>query len=286
MTKNKNLNTPITIDCNSKLLDLSTPAIMGILNLTDDSFYDGGQHNSIKKALLQTEKMLDDGAKIIDIGAYSSRPKAKHISLDEEWQRLEKTLQIINKEFPQAILSVDTFRSEIARRSIDNGADIINDISAGNLDPQMFDAVADLNVPYIMMHMQGTPQTMQDNPHYNCIEKEVVNYLINKVKKLQQKGLSKIIIDPGFGFGKTLEHNYQLLNNLEELHTLELPILVGISRKSMVYKVLETDAKNSLNGTTAIHTLCLSKGASILRVHDVKEAVECVKLINFAKNQL
>ena len=286
MTKNKNLNTPITIECNSKLLDLSTPAIMGILNLTDDSFYDGGQHNSIKKALLQTEKMLDDGAKIIDIGAYSSRPKAKHISHDEEWQRLEKTLQIINKEFPQAILSVDTFRSEIAWRSVDNGADIINDISAGNLDLEMFDIVADLNVPYIMMHMQGTPQTMQDNPHYNCIEKEVVNYFLNKVKTLQQKGLSKIIIDPGFGFGKTLEHNYQLLNNLEELHTLELPLLVGVSRKSMVYKVLETDAKNSLNGTTAIHTLCLSKGASILRVHDVKEAIECVKLINFAKNQL
>ncbi len=285
MTKNKNLNTPITIDCNSKLLDLSTPAIMGILNLTDDSFYDGGQHNSIKKALLQTEKMLDDGAKIIDIGAYSSRPKAKHISLDEEWQRIEKTLQIINKKFPQAILSIDTFRSEIARRSVDNGADIINDISAGNLDLEMFDIVADLNVPYIMMHMQGTPQTMQDNPHYDCIEKEVANYFLNKVKTLQQKGLSKIIIDPGFGFGKTLEHNYQLLNNLEELHTLELPILVGISRKSMVYKVLETDAKNSLNGTTAIHALCLSKGASILRVHDVKEAVECVKLINFAKNQ-
>lgn len=286
MTKNKNLNTLITLECNSKLLDLSTPAIMGILNLTDDSFYDGGQHNSIKKALLQTEKMLDDGAKIIDIGAYSSRPKAKHISHDEEWQRLEKTLQIINKEFPQAILSVDTFRSEIARRSIDNGADIINDISAGNLDPQMFDTVADLNVPYIMMHMQGTPQTMQDNPHYNCIEKEVVNYFLNKVKTLQQKGLSKIIIDPGFGFGKTLEHNYQLLNNLEELHTLELPLLIGVSRKSMVYKVLGSDAKNSLNGTTAIHTLCLSKGASILRAHDVKEAVECVKLINFAKNQL
>jgi dihydropteroate synthase len=286
MTKNKNLNTPITIDCNSKLLDLSTPAIMGILNLTDDSFYDGGQHNSIKKALLQTEKMLDDGAKIIDIGAYSSRPKAKHISLDDEWQRLEKTLQIINKEFPKAILSVDTFRSEIARRSVDNGADIINDISAGNIDLEMFDIVTDLNVPYIMMHMQGTPQTMQDNPHYDCIEKEVANYFLNKVKTLQQKGLSKIIIDPGFGFGKTLEHNYQLLNNLEELHTLELPLLVGISRKSMVYKVLETDAKNSLNGTTAIHALCLSKGATILRVHDVKEAVECVKLINFAKNQL
>ena len=286
MTKNKNLNTPITIDCNSKLLDLSTPAIMGILNLTDDSFYDGGQHNSIKKALLQTEKMLDDGAKIIDIGAYSSRPKAKHISHDEEWQRLEKTLQIINKEFPQAILSVDTFRSEIARRSVDNGADIINDISAGNLDLEMFDIVADLNVPYIMMHMQGTPQTMQDNPHYDCIEKEVLNYFLSKVKSLQHKGLSKIIIDPGFGFGKTVEHNYQLLNKLEELHTLELPLLVGVSRKSMVYNVLETDAKNSLNGTTTIHALCLSKGASILRVHDVKEAVECVKLINFAKNQL
>tara|TARA_B100000161_G_C33533069_1_gene407077 strand:- start:408 stop:1268 length:861 start_codon:yes stop_codon:yes gene_type:complete len=286
MTKNKNLNTPITIDCNSKLLDLSTPAIMGILNLTDDSFYDGGQHNSIKKALLQTEKMLDDGAKIIDIGAYSSRPKAKHISLNEEWRRLEKTLQIINKEFPQAIVSVDTFRSEIARRSVDNGVDLINDISAGNLDPEMFDTVAELHVPYIIMHMQGTPQSMQDNPHYNCIEKEVVNYFYVKIKTLEQKGVNNIIIDPGFGFGKTLEHNYQLLNNLEELHTLELPLLVGISRKSMIYKLLETDAKNSLNGTTAIHSLCLSKGASILRVHDVKEAVECVKLINFAKNQL
>ena len=286
MTKNKNLNTPITIDCNSKLLDLSTPAIMGILNLTDDSFYDGGQHNSIKKALLQTEKMLDDGAKIIDIGAYSSRPKAKHISLNEEWRRLEKTLQIINKEFPQAIVSVDTFRSEIARRSVDNGADLINDISAGNLDLEMFDTVAELHVPYIIMHMQGTPQSMQDNPHYNCIEKEVVNYFYVKIKTLEQKGVNNIIIDPCFGFGKTLEHNYQLLNNLEELHTLELPLLVGISRKSMIYKVLETDAKNSLNGTTAIHSLCLSKGASILRVHDVKEAVECVKLINFAKNQL
>ena len=286
MTKNKNLNTPITIDCNSKLLDLSTPAIMGILNLTDDSFYDGGQHNSIKKALLQTEKMLDDGAKIIDIGAYSSRPKAKHISLNEEWRRLEKTLQIINKEFPQAIVSVDTFRSEIARRSVDNGADLINDISAGNLDLEMFDTVAELHVPYIIMHMQGTPQSMQDNPHYNCIEKEVVNYFYVKIKTLEQKGVNNIIIDPGFGFGKTLEHNYQLLNNLEELHNLKLPLLVGISRKSMIYKVLETDAKNSLNGTTAIHSLCLSKGASILRVHDVKEAVECVKLINFAKNQL
>ena len=286
MTKNKNFNTPTTLKCGSKLLDLSTAAIMGILNLTDDSFFDGGKYNSVKNALQQTEKMLDNGANIIDLGAYSSRPNAKHISLNEEWQRLEKTLQIINKEFPQAIVSVDTFRSEIARRSVDNGADLINDISAGNLDLEMFDTVAELHVPYIIMHMQGTPQSMQDNPHYNCIEKEVVNYFYVKIKTLEQKGVNNIIIDPGFGFGKTLEHNYQLLNNLEELHTLELPLLVGISRKSMIYKLLETDAKNSLNGTTAIHSLCLSKGASILRVHDVKEAVECVKLINFAKNQL
>ena len=286
MTKNKNLNTPITIECNSKLLDLSTPAIMGILNLTDDSFYDGGQHNSIKKALLQTEKMLDDGAKIIDIGAYSSRPNAKHISLDEEWQRLEKTIQIINKNFPKTILSVDTFRSEIAKRSVEYGADIINDISAGNLDPIMFDTIAELHVPYIMMHMQGTPQNMQVNPHYDCIEKEVANYFSAKIKTLQQKGVNNIIIDPGFGFGKTVEHNYQLLNKLEELHSLKLPLLIGVSRKSMIYKVLETDATKALNGTTAIHSLCLSKGASILRVHDVKEAAECVKLINFAKNLL
>ena len=286
MTKNKNLNTPITIECKSKLLDLSTPTIMGILNLTNDSFYDGGQHNSIKKALLQTEKMLDDGAEIIDIGAYSSRPDARHIGLAEEWERIEKTLQIINKNFPNILISIDTFRSEIARRCIDNGADIINDISAGNLDHKMFDVVTELNVPYIMMHMKGTPQNMQKKPHYKCIEKEVIEYFYSKVKYLNDKGFKKIIIDPGFGFGKTIEHNYKLLNNLEKLHVLKLPIMIGISRKSMVYKVIETDAKNAINGTTVLHTFGLNKGVSILRVHDVKEAVECVKLINFAKNQL
>jgi dihydropteroate synthase len=286
MTKNKNFNTAITIECNSKLLDLSTPAIMGILNLTDDSFYDGGRYNSVQKALLQAEKMLDNGAKIIDIGAYSSRPNAKHINQDEEWKRLEKTLKIINKEFPQTILSVDTFRSEIAKRSVDSGVDIINDISAGNLDSKMFDTIANLNVPYVMMHMQGTPQNMQDNPQYDCIESEVLEFFSSKVNTLKEKGFNKIIIDPGFGFGKTLEHNYQLLNNLEALHVLDLPMLVGVSRKSMIYRILDTDAKNALNGTTALHTLCLNKGASILRVHDVKEAAECVKLINFAKNLL
>ena len=286
MYKNKNLNTSLTIECKSKLLDLSTPKIMGILNLTNDSFYDGGKYNSINKALLKTEKMLDDGAEIIDIGAYSSRPNAKHVSLEEEWQRMEKTLQIINKNFPNILISVDTFRSEIARRCVDNGADIINDISAGNLDNKMFDVVSELNVPYIMMHMKGTPQNMQKNPSYECIEKEVSEYFYSKIKYLKNKGFNKIIIDPGFGFGKTIEHNYKLLNNIEKLHFLKLPIMIGLSRKSMVYKVLETDQKNALNGTTVLHALCLSKGVSILRVHDVKEAAECIKLINFAKNHL
>tara|TARA_Y100000991_G_scaffold38007_1_gene26172 strand:- start:252 stop:1112 length:861 start_codon:yes stop_codon:yes gene_type:complete len=286
MYKNKNLNTPLTIECKSKLLDLSTPKIMGILNLTNDSFYDGGKYNSINKALLKTEKMLDYGAEIIDIGAYSSRPNAKHVSLEEEWLRMEKTLQIINKNFPNILISVDTFRSEIARRCVDNGADIINDISAGNLDNKMFDVVSELNVPYIMMHMKGTPQNMQKNPSYECIEKEVSEYFYSKIKYLKNKGFNKIIIDPGFGFGKTIEHNYKLLNNIEKLHFLKLPIMIGLSRKSMVYKVLETDQKNALNGTTVLHALCLSKGVSILRVHDVKEAAECIKLINFAKNHL
>ena len=284
MTKNKNFNTPTTLKCGSKLLDLSTAAIMGILNLTDDSFFDGGKYNSVKNALQQTEKMLDNGANIIDLGAYSSRPNAKHISLNEEWQRLEKTLQIINKEFPHALLSVDTFRSEIARRGVENGVNIINDISAGNLDSLMFDTIASLDVAYIMMHMQGTPQNMQDNPHYDCIEKDVVNYFSTKLNTLTDKGVKNIVVDPGFGFGKTLEHNYQLLNKLEKLHSLECPILVGVSRKSMIYNVLDCEPKHALNGTTAVHALCLSKGASILRVHDVKEAAECVKLINFAKN--
>lgn len=284
MTKNKNFNTSTTLKCGSKLLDLSTAAIMGILNLTDDSFYDGGRYNSEKNALKQTEKMLDNGAKIIDIGAYSSRPNANHISSSDEWKRLEKILQIINKEFPAAILSIDTFRSEIAKQAIDYGADIINDISAGELDNQMFDTVASLDVPYIMMHMKGTPQNMQKKPYYKCVEKEVVDFFTNKIKSLNSKGVSEIIIDPGFGFGKTLEHNYQLLNKLEVLHNLNLPLLVGVSRKSMIYNVLGTDSQNALNGTTAIHALCLNKGASILRVHDVKEAAECVKLINFAKN--
>jgi dihydropteroate synthase len=259
---------------------------MGILNLTDDSFFDGGKHNSENKALKQTEKLLEDGATIIDIGAYSSRPNARHISANEEWQRLEINLKNINNEFPSAILSIDTFRSEIAKRSIEAGGDLINDISAGELDGKMFDTIAQLKVPYIIMHMKGTPQNMQDNPQYDCIEDEVKIYFEKKVNQLNEKGVKDIIIDPGFGFGKTLEHNYQLLNRLEHLHALNLPLLAGVSRKSMIYKPLGTDAEHALNGTSIIHTMCLDKGVSILRAHDVREAMECVKLTNFAKTNL
>ena len=249
-------------------------------------FFDGGKHNSENKALKQTEKLLEDGATIIDIGAYSSRPNARHISADEEWQRLENNLKNINNEFPSAILSIDTFRSEIARRSIEAGGDLINDISAGELDGKMFDTIAQLKVPYIIMHMKGTPQNMQDNPQYDCIEDEVKIYFEKKINQLNEKGVKDIIIDPGFGFGKTLEHNYQLLNRLEHLHALNLPLLAGVSRKSMIYKPLGTDAEHALNGTSVIHTMCLDKGVSILRAHDVREAMECVKLTNFAKTSL
>lgn len=286
MNKNKKFNTAITLESGAKLLDLSTPIVMGILNLTDDSFFDGGKHNSENKALKQTEKLLEDGATIIDIGAYSSRPNARHISADEEWQRLENNLKNINNEFPSAIISIDTFRSEIARRSIESGGDLINDISAGELDGKMFDTIAQLKVPYIIMHMKGTPQNMQDNPQYDCIEDEVKIYFEKKVNELKDKGVKDIIIDPGFGFGKTLEHNYQLLNRLEHLHALNLPLLAGVSRKSMIYKPLGTDAEHALNGTSVIHTMCLDKGVSILRAHDVREAMECVKLTNFAKTNL
>ena len=284
MTKDKNFHSTRTIDANGILLDLSTTQVMGILNVTTDSFYDGGKHNNTSKALQKVEQFIKEGASIVDIGAYSSRPGAKHISTNEEWDRLKEIIPIVNKEFPGIIISVDTFRADIAQKSIEIGAHIINDISAGEMDSKMFDTVAQLQVPYIIMHMQGKPQNMQDNPQYSCIEKEVFSYFENKVKILKNKGVIDIIIDPGFGFGKTLEHNYQLLNNLELLHDLNLPILAGVSRKSMIYKLLKNTPEEALNGTTAIHTICLQKGVSILRVHDVRESVECTKIINFAQN--
>lgn len=284
MTKDKIFHPKRTLDCGGKLLDLSTARIMGILNITKDSFYDGGKHNSIEKVVAHVGKMLEEGADIIDIGAYSSRPGAKHLSEAEEWAALAPVLSIVNKEFPQAILSIDSFRSAIVKQAADHGVSMVNDISAGELDDQMFDTMAELGLPYIMMHMQGTPQNMQENPQYHNIGEEVYHYFKQKIELLSKKGVKDVIIDPGFGFGKTLAHNYELLAKMEGLHDLDRPLLVGVSRKSMIYKLLDSSPEEALNGSTVLHSLSLLKGASILRVHDVKEAKECVKLISFAQN--
>jgi dihydropteroate synthase len=270
----------MTINCNGKLIDLSTPKVMGILNCTPDSFYDGGKYKSESQFLSQVEKMLSDGATFVDIGAYSSKPNAEFVSEEEELNRLLPVIELVLKSFPDTIISVDTFRSKIANKAIENGAAIINDISAGNLDEKMLETVAILQVPYIMMHMKGTPQTMQTLTQYDNICKEMLFYFSERVGKARSFGINDIIIDPGFGFAKTLEQNYEVMQKLELFQMLELPLLVGISRKSMIYKTLETTAENSLNGTTFLNAISLQKGANILRVHDVKEAVEGVKLFN------
>ncbi|WP_396192216.1 dihydropteroate synthase [Flavobacterium sp.] len=270
----------MTINCNGKLIDLSTPKVMGILNCTPDSFYDGGKYRNESQFLSQVEKMLSDGANFVDIGAYSSKPNAQFVSEEEELNRLLPVIELVLKTFPETIISVDTFRSKIAQSAIENGAAIINDISAGNLDENMLETVAKLQVPYIMMHMKGTPQTMQTLTQYDNICKEMLFYFSERVGKARSFGINDIIIDPGFGFAKTLEQNYEVMQKLELFQMLELPLLVGISRKSMIYKTLETTAENSLNGTTFLNAISLQKGANILRVHDVKEAVEGVKLFN------
>lgn len=251
---------------------------MGILNVTPNSFYDGGKFTLSEKGLSQVGKILDEGATFIDIGAYSSKPNAEFVSEEEERSRILPVVQSILKQFPDALLSIDTFRSEIAAVCIENGAAIINDISAGNLDEKMMEVVANYNVPYIMMHMRGTPQTMQSLTNYENIVKEILFYFSEKVNKARSLGINDLIIDPGFGFAKTLEQNYEVLKNFELFQMLDLPILAGISRKSMVYKPLGVTANEALNGTTVLNTIALTKGANILRVHDVKEAVECVKL--------
>jgi len=251
---------------------------MGILNVTPDSFYDGGQNNSIENALAKCKKHLDEGASIIDIGGYSSRPGAPDVSIDEELNRTIPVIKEATNQYPECIISIDTFRAEVARIAVENGASIINDISAGKLDPEMHTTVSELNVPYILMHMQGSPQNMQDNPSYNSISKEVYQELESVVYNLHALGVNDLIIDPGFGFGKTLEHNFELLDNLNKLQALNLPVLAGVSRKSMIYKALKSSAIESINGTTALNVSCLENGASILRVHDVKEAIETVKL--------
>ncbi|NMN37943.1 dihydropteroate synthase [Pedobacter sp. SG918] len=268
-----------SLNIKGKLIDLSSPKVMGILNITPDSFYSNSRTKSIDEALTKAAQFLDEGATFIDIGGYSSRPGAKDISTNEEVDRLVPVVESLVKTFPEAVISIDTFRAKVAQETISAGAHIINDIAAGDMDEQMFETVAKLQVPYIIMHMQGTPQNMQQNPVYNNVLLEVIDYLAKKVAALKALHVHDVIIDPGFGFGKTIEHNYGLLKHMEAFKIFKLPVLVGFSRKGMIYKTLGTTAAEALNGTTVLHTIALQKGAGILRVHDVKEAVECVKLV-------
>jgi dihydropteroate synthase len=269
----------MTINCNGKLIDVSSPKIMGILNHTPDSFFDGGKYKTEKEMLLRAEKMLLEGADFIDVGAYSSRPSAAFVTEEQEIERLVFVLEILVKHFPEIPISIDTFRSEVARISLENGAAIINDISAFSLDEKMLDVVAHYKVPYIMMHMRGTPQTMQQFTDYDNLTKDIFYYFSEKIALAKAKGVNDLIVDVGFGFSKTLEQNYELLNNLDFFQQFGLPLLVGVSRKSMIYKALDITPTEALNGTTVIHTIALQKGANILRVHDVKEAKETVKLL-------
>lgn len=268
----------MTINCKGNLLDLSTPKVMGILNITPDSFFDGGKYKTDADFLKQTEKMLTEGAAIIDVGAYSSRPNAVFVSEAEEIERLTPIVALLVKQFPDIILSIDTFRAEVGKAAIENGAAIINDIAAGLLDDNMLNVIAETKVPYIMMHMRGTPQTKATLTHYDDIVKEMIFYFSERIAAARSLGINDIIIDPGFGFAKTLEQNYEVLQKLELFQMLEVPLLSAVSRKSMIYKLLETSPQEALNGTTFLNTVSLMKGAKILRVHDVKQAVECITL--------
>tara|TARA_B100000482_G_scaffold114140_1_gene82474 strand:- start:1129 stop:1953 length:825 start_codon:yes stop_codon:yes gene_type:complete len=269
----------MTIKIKGELINFSVPKIMGILNVTPDSFYDGGKYNSEKKILDQVEKMISSGADIIDVGGYSSRPGAKEISIENELSRVIPIIQLISKRFPNIIISIDTFRSKVANQAVNSGAHMINDISGGNLDSNMFKTVSKLDVPYILMHMRGSPKNMMSNTNYDDILNEIKNYFSERISKAKLDGVNNIIIDPGFGFSKTKEQNYKLMNRLEFFKEFKTPIVVGISRKSMIYKTLDTTPDKALNGSTILHTISLLKGANILRTHDVLEAVECVKII-------
>ena len=268
----------MTINCKGQLIDLSIPKVMGILNVTPNSFFDGGKYKNEEEIISQADKMLSEGATFIDIGAYSSKPSAEFVSEEEEIERIVPVIKLILKHFPDALLSIDTFRGEVAKAGLESGAAIINDISAGELDDKMFDVIAKYNVPYIMMHMRGNPQTMQTLTQYDDIVKEMLFYFSEKVKKARSLGINDLILDPGFGFAKTTDQNYEVLQKMELFNLLELPILAGVSRKSMIYKTLGNSAQEALNGTTVLNTITLTKGAKILRVHDVKEALECVTL--------
>ena len=274
----------MTVNCKGKLISLESPKIMGILNVTPDSFYDGGKFTEEKALLNQTEKMLQEGATFIDLGAYSSRPGAKDISEEEELRRIEPMVNAILSRFPGVLLSIDTFRSSIARHCLEAGASMINDISGGDLDPQMMKTVAEWKAPYIMMHMKGTPQTMTKQTTYSDLLTDIRFTLSEKIADARKLKINDIILDPGFGFSKTLTQNFKILKHLDLFQIFEVPVLVGLSRKSMIYKTLGTDADNALNGTTALNMYALKQGANILRVHDVKEAKECIQLFNEIKD--
>jgi len=269
------------INCRGSLMDLSRPRVMGIVNVTPDSFYRGSRYTTNEMIHRQVENMVNEGVDMVDVGGYSSRPGAEHISMDEEMSRLVPALETIRKAHPDLVLSVDTFRPEVARTAVrDYEVDVINDISAGEMGDHMFETIAGLQVPYIMMHMKGTPQNMKEKARYDDMMKEITRYFSEKVNALRQLGAKDIILDPGFGFGKTIEHNYQLLARMDELKIFGLPIMAGLSRKSTIYKVLDVEPEQALNGTTALNTLALTKGANILRVHDVKEAKQLVSLFD------
>lgn len=274
----------MTLNCKGTLIDLATPKVMGILNITPDSFYDGGNLTNERLILAQAEKMLKQGATFLDIGGYSSRPGADEVSEKEELLRVVPAVESILKQFPNALISIDTFRSKVAKKCVEVGAVMVNDISAGYLDSNMKKTVAQLKVPYVMMHMKGNPKTMNSLADYYNVTKEVLFYFSEKLAEARALGMNDMIVDPGFGFAKTRQHNFELLNHLELFKSLEVPLLVGISRKSMIYKTLQTSPEEALNGTTALHSIALLKGASILRVHDVKEAIECVTLLENFKN--
>lgn len=272
-------STKKTLNCRGKLVSLKRPLVMGIINCTPDSFYDGGHFEDVDNALLQATKLLHEGADLLDIGGMSSRPGAAMISEAQEIKRVLPVIEAIIKKYPDAILSIDTIKASVAEKAIHAGARMVNDISAGRVDEMMFDTLAKLKVPYVMMHMQGLPSNMQLKPHYEDIVTELLDFFNERIAMALKAGIHDIIIDPGFGFGKTLEHNYELLHHLELFNMLELPVLVGVSRKSMIYKLLKTSPQEALNGSTTVNTIALLKGANILRVHDAKEASEAIRIV-------
>lgn len=281
--KNTVLPVQTTLQAKGRLLDISTPVVMGILNATPDSFYNLGRDSDTDSILRNAERMLNEGAAILDIGGASTKPGSTIIAADEELKRVLPAIEALNNHFPEAWLSVDTYHSKVATEAVLAGASIINDVSSGSIDSNIIATVAQLQVPYIAMHMQGTPATMQQNPLYNNVTQDILDYLKEMVDKCEAAGIKDIIIDPGFGFGKTLEHNYELLRNMHTMHIIGKPVLAGISRKGMIWKVLDTNPDGALNGTTALHMVALQQGANILRAHDVKEATETIKLYKWLK---